>query len=303
VLLGRSTAAPALPPPVPPAAVPAAAPAPGAPVATPAVQRAARDAPVRGRFKDPFRRSGSSTASRGASSAPGVAQTVTPDPAPAGGGATGASAGGATPDPGPSASPSAAPSVPAGPAPAPAPAPRPGPAPGGAGGAGDRYFAGHRVDVAWGPAASPRRRSAIERLTVLEAAGVPEVVFMGIRPDGRTALFLLVADATAAGDGRCRPVPELCQLIEMQGGDTTWLDVRTAEGIRQYELRVDRVAQRTASTAGAAARLRADRSAAGQRVVRSTIRGGRTFVRRYVYSETRGVLAFVTRGLATKPAE
>lgn len=254
-----------------------------------------------GRFKDPFRGSGGSGQQadqpvpvNGAAVPVTVDEPATP-PAGGGGGGGAASSPGATtitPDPPASDDPGLV-SGSRGTTPAPP--------------ADDAtaYEAGYRVDVDWGPATAPRSLRDVTRLDALEAGDEPQLVFMGVRPDGRTALFLIVGDATGSGDARCRPSEEYCSLLELEAGDTQFLDLVTADGVRQYELYVDRVAEQEAASA-AAAEKRLERVAkGGRRLVRETIDNGRTFVRRYVYATKLGVLKFVVddeRKAATRGA-
>ncbi|MCW2989916.1 MAG: hypothetical protein JWM73_510, partial [Solirubrobacterales bacterium] len=155
------------------------------------------------------------------------------------------------------------------------------------------HAAGYRVDLSWGSAGAPRGLHDVARLTPLESNGQPAVVFMGVRPDGKTALFLLIADdGGGSGDAHCRPSVDLCRMLEMQAGDTQFLDVATTDGMRQYELHVDRVSARTAATPAAADRLRGRVSKAGRKLVTDTIDSGRTFVSLYRYAPARGVVVF-----------
>lgn len=281
-----------------------AAPAPPVPdpaLAAPAVEGTAADpvmlaeaataAPGRpsGRPKDPFRAPAAAGGGDDTVAVDGAAVTVTPEEPPAtGGGAGGDSTGSGggiaepvvttdEPAPGPSPDPVSDPSAPVS---SPPSQPR------------SSHPAGYRVDVRWGSASAPRADRDLTRLETLEADGEPQVVFMGVRPDGKTALFLIVGDVTSAGDARCRPSDDFCSLLELRRGDTQFLDVVTEEGVRQYELHVTRVAEQDAGTEEAAeARLERE-SKAGRRLVRDAIESGTTFVRRYVYSKSTGVLRF-----------
>jgi hypothetical protein len=160
--------------------------------------------------------------------------------------------------------------------------------------------AGYRVDLSWGPTAAPRGIDDAVRLTPLAGADGPALVFMGVRPDGESALFLLLDDATGSGDARCRPTADFCRLIELRAGETQFLDLPGADGIRQYELHVDRLVARRARTEAAAKRLLDRVSKAGRRLVADSIDSGRTFARRYVYAAGRGVVVFSTHRAAAR---
>jgi hypothetical protein len=255
--------------------------------ADPVVLAEAATAKVRptGRFKDPFR----SPSGGGSGTAPatdGAAVTVdpeTPVPVPGGGaggpsmdagdlpGATTTGTGSAEPAIVEPSAPAVEPSEPV---------------------ADDGHAAGYRVDLDWGPATATRSLRDVTRLQALEAGDEPQVAFMGVRPDGKTALFLLVGDVSGSGDARCRPSEDYCSLLEMKAGETQFLDIVTADGVRQYELSVARVAEKRAATAQAAEKRLAEVAKGGRKLVADTIEGGRTFVRRYVYSKSLGVLKF-----------
>lgn len=268
VVLGRGSAEPA-----PPLASSAPQPPVAGSAAQPVVLKETGSAAPKGRFRDPFRYADSG----GTAQDVAAVQTVTPDPSPTGTVVDVAASPGSPPATG-------------GTAPAP---PSAGIEPvGPVGEAAERHAAGYRVDLSWGPTAAPSAERDAVRLSTLDVGDKPEVVFMGVRPDGESALFLVLSEATATGDGLCRPKAGPCDLFELQAGDTEFLDVPTEDGIRQYELHVDRVAQRSAPTAEEATRLLARVSNLGRVLVAGAAEGGRTFVERYVYAKRRGVLVF-----------
>lgn len=295
VLARGGSAAPAAPAPVP-------APVADATAKEPVVlQQPAQPAQApRGRFRDPFRGAqGTGQPGSAASAAQaGTAKSVTPAPPASSGSSSSSSSSssstGSSSSPGGSSSsggssqattvtPSTTP-----PASAPA-APTTQPAVPG------RYFAGYRVDLSWGDPAALRTLHDVDRLTVLRTAARPSLVFLGIRLDGKTAVFLVPGVASATGDGRCRPGNGFCSVIELREGETEYLDVQTPTGVVQAELSLDRVAERRAGTKADAHDALTTAAKAGAKVVSGAIAAGRIFVRRYVYSPARGALAFSTR--------
>lgn len=94
------------------------------------------------------------------------------------------------------------------------------------------------IDVRFGRAGSPLREIRdVPRLAALPKAANPIVIFLGMRGDHETALFMLSTDVHAQGDGRCRPSVVLCETIELRKGDIAFLDVRDEHGaVTQYEL-------------------------------------------------------------------
>jgi hypothetical protein len=72
------------------------------------------------------------------------------------------------------------------------------------------------------------------------------LVFLGVQPDGKTAVFLVSTDAKATGDGACSPSESTCEKVELVRGDVELFDVTDASGsaIKQYELELVAVKKR-----------------------------------------------------------
>lgn len=276
-----------------PAPAPAAAAAPPAAAAKPAAQpvRVEADAPAappRGPYHDPF--AGAAKPAAPAGTGPTTAPAPSGADAPASGvSISGGVGGGSAPSPSPS-----APSAPAGtvtgaPSPQQTDAPRPAAPRAG-------HAAGYRVDLSFGRAGRVASQRDVLRLSPLRAGSTPLLVFVGVRPDGRTALFLLTSNAAATGDARCYPTDRICQLIELRAGDSEFFDVPTGElGVVQYELDLDRVAPRRADTAAAAEKLRKAESKTGRRIMMETVRSGRTYLADFMYRSSEGVVRRVPR--------
>jgi hypothetical protein len=62
----------------------------------------------------------------------------------------------------------------------------------------------------------------------LPSSDDPIIVFMGVRKDGETAVFLVGANATSTGDGTCSPSEDECTFLAMKAGDK-----RTIEAVGQ----------------------------------------------------------------------
>jgi len=64
-----------------------------------------------------------------------------------------------------------------------------------------------RVDLSFGEPGSSKQkdRKDIARLSALPSADKPIVIFLGVKNDKKTATFLISSDATATGDGTCKP--------------------------------------------------------------------------------------------------
>ena len=125
----------------------------------------------------------------------------------------------------------------------------------------------------------------VARLSPLPTADNPFFVYTGVLKDGKTAVFLLSSDATATGDGHCRPSAKSCQTIEVKEGDTEFFDLTVDGEAVQYQLDVVKVLQegrRAAAAAAAAAYERhsnagADMLRKAHRVGSSAFKGAATY--------------------------
>lgn len=274
VALGRSGGTAATPAPVPPPLPATAATSGGGQVVSLATGTASR-ARVQGRPHNPFRGGGSSAAKKDAATAaapvmatPSVPASPTQAPAPA------------------AVSPTSTP-----PAPAPAPATTPAADPTPAAPKVTGVAAGYRTDISYGLAGSAKRDHDVLRLRSLNASDGPLALYVGVREDRKTALFLLTGDAVPTGDGRCLPSVKDCQLLALRRGDSEFFDVATGTaGVEQYELYIEKVAQRRAATHTKAGRLRHRESKQGRKRMYAAIDAGATWMRHIMYSSRRGVL-------------
>ena len=114
----------------------------------------------------------------------------------------------------------------------------------------------------------------VARLSPLPTADNPFFVYTGVQTDGKTAVVLLSADATATGDGHCRPSSKSCQTIEVKEGDTEFFDLTVDGEAVQYQLDVVKVFKKGASTAAAAAAAYERHSNAGADMLRKAHRVG-----------------------------
>jgi hypothetical protein len=171
---------------------------------------------------------------------------------------------------------------------------------GNGGGAQPKIYLSASIDVHFGPAAgSLRSIRDVPRLTPLPNTAHPVVVFLGMRRDLATAVFLVSTDVHAQGDGSCVPSRRLCQAIELREGDVAFLDVAAASGrVTQYELDLDAVTlhQTTSKAAAQASYARVSRRGARwlKRSVRSSARNTGATERRlripFHYAAGSGVL-------------
>jgi hypothetical protein len=160
-----------------------------------------------------------------------------------------------------------------------------------------------RVNLRFGEAGDQKVRHDIPRLTPLPSATDPFFIFLGILSDGKTAVFLISSDATATGDGKCKPNPDQCDTIEMRAGDTEFFDVAEGNaGVVQYELDLLKIIHGKTKSTAAAARAAKRVSKDGKNVVTELKAEGDDSMGRYIYSYKRGVLVRRHRNHVTAAA-
>jgi hypothetical protein len=100
-----------------------------------------------------------------------------------------------------------------------------------------RYFT-YTADVRFGKTGNTDVKT-LTQFRALPSSEDPLVVFMGVRPDGETAAFLISSDVTSKGDGKCKPSAELCTFLYMKKGDTQTFEAVGADGsVVDYELKL-----------------------------------------------------------------
>jgi hypothetical protein len=273
VVLGRSSGAAETPAPIPAPLPASTASSDGEQAVSLAAGPVARMA-ARGRPRDPF---------RGAPKAKQPAESVAPPATP-----VAATPSDSIPADTPAATPAAPPSAPD-PAPVPADTSTPPTTPTAPPVTG--VAAGYRTDLRFGPAGRDKPIEDLLRLRALEGAAGPLLVYLGVREDRKTAVFLLTSTAEHAGDGRCQPSATACQMIELSRGESEFFDVPTGEaGVEQYELYVERVSSRRAATVAKARTVLREESRRGRNLMYDTIAAGATWMRNVMYSSLRGVV-------------
>jgi hypothetical protein len=232
----------------PPAAVAGAAraaAAPGAPVVS-VTRDAVPAAPLRGRAKNPFRQQYEEPVLDGTTStSTSTATSATQTPAggsgstPSGGTQGGGGSGGQTP-------PSSA----------------------------QPTYVYAAIDVRFGKAGKRLRRiEDVPRLTPLPNADHPIVVFLGMRRDRETAVFLVSTDVHVQGLGQCVPSQRTCEAIELREGEAAFLDFTEADGtVQQYELDLDAVTLHETSSEAVAQRAYARVSRVGKLLLGGSVR-------------------------------
>lgn len=153
-----------------------------------------------------------------------------------------------------------------------------------------------RVTLRFGEPGAMHTIKDIPRLTPLPSTDNPFFVFVGIKDDGETLVFLVSSDAKATGDGVCRP-KETCELIELKPGDTEFFDLVTADGLKQYQMDVVSVSTKKASSAAVARKARARHSKAGAALLKAARKSShdKTRIGRYRWDAKHGVLRLIPR--------
>jgi hypothetical protein len=229
-------------PSAPPASAPTTPPAANADGAVVSVASGSLgDAPLGGRAKNPFRQQ------HVPHKAPVASGPVGSAPKPSGSGSSGPTSGGSGPAQrhGSGSSGGAAPSKP------------------------ELYAIAH-VNVRFGPAAGTLKAiDDVARLTPLPSAASPIAIFLGVRGDEQTAVFLISTDVHAQGDGECRPSRKDCEKVYLKQGQTEILDVMADNGaVTEYELDLVNVTVTHTTSKSKAQQARAHNSRTSRRLLK-----------------------------------
>jgi hypothetical protein len=79
------------------------------------------------------------------------------------------------------------------------------------------FFYTYAADVRFGKEGNLDRKT-LSQFRSLPSSQNPVVVFMGVREDGETAIFLLSSAASSTGEGNCEP-DDTCTFLYMKAGD------------------------------------------------------------------------------------
>ena len=114
---------------------------------------------------------------------------------------------------------------------------------------------------------------SIKRLTALPKMSEPVLVYLGLKRDLKTAVFLVDANTMVVGDGKCVPSPVNCQNLELKKGQVAFIDVldEAGESTAQYELDFVKVLKKSTSDAAAAKASRRAVAKGGRDALRANI--------------------------------
>jgi hypothetical protein len=98
------------------------------------------------------------------------------------------------------------------------------------------FYYTYTVDVKFGKTGQEDDKTLTE-FRALPSSENPVIVFMGVRNDGETAVFLVSANATTTGDGKCAPSDTECTFLYMKKDDSQTIEsVDSAGAVTDYTL-------------------------------------------------------------------
>ena len=143
----------------------------------------------------------------------------------------------------------------------------------------------YAVDVRFGRRdATIRTYRSLERLDVLPRGGdAPVLVFLGVSPTGKTAIFLVDSALDQHGDGRCKPSRDECTFLHLTteaGHDLHYLENEEGDryAIRLLDIRRERVETKKAKSSKKAQSSRKARAKAARARRENTELGADEFV-------------------------
>lgn len=97
------------------------------------------------------------------------------------------------------------------------------------------FYYTYAADVRFGKEGNLDRKT-LQQFRSLPSTQDPVVVFMGVKEDGETAIFLLSSAASTTGEGNCEP-DDTCTFLHMKKGDKQRIEaVNSNDEIITYEL-------------------------------------------------------------------
>lgn len=109
-------------------------------------------------------------------------------------------------------------------------------------------YAMYALMVQFGPASDDSLGTRlVRRLTAFPRMSDPKLLYLGIKPDRKTVVFVANAGTRITTEGECYPSRDNCHNLELRAGDATFVDVLEADGsvADRYELEIARVLKGT----------------------------------------------------------
>ncbi|MGH2978198.1 MAG: hypothetical protein ACRDLQ_01000 [Solirubrobacterales bacterium] len=88
------------------------------------------------------------------------------------------------------------------------------------------FYYAYTADVRFGKEGNLDRKT-LSQFRALPSSQDPVMVFMGVREDGETAIFLLSSAASSTGEGNCEP-DDTCTFLYMKKGDKQRIEAVTS---------------------------------------------------------------------------
>jgi hypothetical protein len=126
----------------------------------------------------------------------------------------------------------------------------------------------YHVSYSFGNGTDIKTYSDAVRLDAVPSNSAPVAQWLGVTKDTRKAAFLLWSAASASGDGVCVAGQTTCQLIELQPGQTEFIDVLVpGAGVVQFELDLLSIDRTRAATAADALKAHMRQSSDGVKLL------------------------------------
>jgi hypothetical protein len=137
-----------------------------------------------------------------------------------------------------------------------------------------KTFYTYTADVRFGKVGSVKSMT-LERFRALPSSDNPIVIFMGVKTDGKTAVYMVSSQATTTGDGRCEPSDSSCLFLYMKKGEEQTIEaVDATGGITTYQLELRAIHVKTLDDSSAAPKAGASKAGPRARAsLRSAHRG------------------------------
>ena len=135
------------------------------------------------------------------------------------------------------------------------------------------FYYHYTVDVSFGKTGKEDDKT-LSDFRSLPGSDNPVVVFMGVKNDGVTAVFLVSAKATTTGDGKCSPSDTQCTFLYMKKGDKQTIETVESDGvtITDYTLKLKAIKVKRTTAPEKAAKSSKVHSAAARRASRNRLR-------------------------------
>jgi hypothetical protein len=160
------------------------------------------------------------------------------------------------------------------------------------------------VTLKFGEPGAEKTYHNVARLTPLPSSDDPFFVYLGLADNGKSAVFMVDADADPSGDGTCMPSEDECEQVKLHKGDIEFFEMQSGTaGVVQYQLEVTAIAKATAASKASAAKVHARESRAGREYLREVLAQNPDALAGWDFSSSLGLLVQKKDDIANVPAE